>query len=78
MNKLKSAAVSLIAVTVLFFTTMYPPSDFNIIHIIIYENTAINKVIENENVFGISFDIGICLLLGFCMYWLLRKLIFKS
>jgi len=77
MNKLKSAAVSLIAVTVLFFTTMYPQSAFNFIPYAIHEGTSINKVI-GENAFIISFDIGICLILGLGLYWLLKKFIFKK
>jgi hypothetical protein len=77
MNKLKSAITSLIIITTLFFTTMYPTSDFNIIPYEIHVETFINKII-GENVFIISFDIGICLLLGVGIYWILKKLVFKK
>ena len=78
MNKLKSAIVSLIIVTTLFFSTMYPPSDLNIIPVMIYEYTKVNRLFNNESTFGISFDIGICLLLGVGIYWLLKKFVFKG
>jgi hypothetical protein len=56
---------------------MYPQGDFNFIPYEIHVETSINKIIE-ENTFIISFDIGICLILGLGLYWLLKKFIFKK